>query len=84
MPKNARDRIGAAANGRTPRSTQADASRPIPSRIVRGTSRASSAAAVRGIARNGMPNALTKQTAASPPVSASVPAAIAIMAAMSG
>src|SRR5213594_1430573 len=25
MPKNARDRIGAAANGRTPRSTQADA-----------------------------------------------------------
>jgi len=82
--RKAFDRSGAIRKGRTPSRTQAVASTPIASCIDEGASRASADRSERGIARKGMPNALTKQAAASPPVSASMPAATAIIAAMNG
>ena len=70
--------------GASPRATQASASNAIPASIDRGDSCACSASCERGMARNVIPNALTKQAAASPLVSASIPTAIGMTSATSG
>src|SRR3990172_13015728 len=68
--------------GANPNATQTATSANIPPRLVRRTSTAPAAWAVRGWARNPVPNALTKVAAANPPVSATAPTARGIVIAI--
>ena len=83
-PVTAAFNIGTTSEGPIPSTTQASASPPIAACMLRGTSRASAARGVRGIARNVIPKAFTKHAAASPLVSASIPTAMAMMRPSSG
>ena len=71
-------------NGASPSPTHATARVAIPICMDRGASCARSASRDRGMARNVIPNALTKQAAASPLVSASMATAIGMITATSG
>ncbi len=71
--------IGTTPIGASPSTTQKRAISAIPMRIVHGTSSASRACALRGMARNEIPKALAKQAIASTPVSASMAAPIGSM-----
>ena len=83
-PASSRPITGTTANGANPNATQASASITIAACIESGASRACSASFERGIARNVIPNALTKHAAARPLVSASMQTAIGINTATSG
>ena len=72
------------AEGSSPKTTHAIANIAMPACMDRGTSCACSARAERGMARNVIPNALTKHAAARPLASASMATAIGMTTATSG